>query len=448
MARRITSFLKKQTKGTALSFGGMVKRFFLKTGFVLIMLGLMTYAVYQCVQHMTVGLDTLRTQEITEESYTALRLFVFRNEEALASGGDVVAYRVADGERVGVGATLATVYTCPDGQDAGALQDQLTQLALRMAAVDNPVGAARPEAGDDLLNAIDQCYLALLEASAAGNAGEALALSKRLEEHLNDYAALTDGAGQGGGAMATLKSLQAALEQSMTAVGNVKTDRSGYFYYRIDGYENVFDVSLVDTMTPAEFLTMTTTSAGIPDRPVAGKMVYTPTWYAAAYVDLADVATFQDGVGQTYTVTVNDGSDTRIPLTLMRVEPDANGALLVFRSQAMPDGFDFPRSFTAVTKTDSVSGYRIPTDALVELNDGEMGVYVLEGNVVELRRVMLKARYDGYVVVETYETVQAIMESLDEATREEINPGDYAYLKLNDRIITRGTGLYEGKLVG
>ncbi len=449
MIRRVKAFWKRKTKGKTLSVKGLTKRFLLKTGFVLIMLGLMSFAVYQCVQHMTVGLDTLRTQEITEESYTALRLFVFRNEEVLASGGDVVAYRVANGEKVGVGTTLATAYTCPLGQDPAAVQEQLADLAERMSALEKPIGQARPEEGDDLIHAIDQCYLSLLAASAGGNAGEALSCANRLEEHLSDYAALMDGDGQGEGAMATLKQLQGALEQSMTPVGDIKTGKGGYFYYRIDGFENVFDVSLVETMTPEEFKTLTELSAGVPDRPVAGKMIYTPTWYAAAYVELSEVSAFQDGVGQTYHMTVSNGGGVELPLTLMRMEPDEDGALLVFRSQAMPDGFDFPRSFSAVTRTDSVSGYRIPTDALVTLGDeGDMGVYVLEGNVVELRRVMLKARYDGYVVAMTYEEVQTVLEGLDEATREEMTADGYGYLKLNDRIITGGTGIHEGKIVG
>jgi hypothetical protein len=102
-----------------------------------------------------------------------------------------------------------------------------------------------------------------------------------------------------------------------------------------------------------------------------------------------------------------------------------------------------------VTRTDSVSGYRIPTDALITLGEeGDMGVYVLEGNVVELRRVMLKARYDGYVIAMTYEEVQSVLESLDETAREEMTADGYGFLRLNDRIITRGTGLHEGKIVG
>lgn len=450
MVWRIKAFLKKKTKGKARSIKGMTKRFFLKTGFVMLMLGLMTFAVYQCVQHMTVGLDTLRTQEITSQTYAELKLFTFRDEAVLPSGGEIISYHVSDGEKVGVGKKLATVYACPEGQDPAAVQVQLTSLARRLTAMQRPIGQDHPTGGDELTNAINADYTAFLQAAERGDLGGALALANRMEDALNAYDSLMYG-GQTADALKTLEEIRNALLRTMTETGTVQTAKGGYFFYQIDGYEALFDVGQVMTVTPEEFLALTRTSAQTPDRAVAGKMVYTPTWYAAAYVDLATAEAFQDGIGGLYDMVTTDGTHTTLPMTLVRFEPTSDGALVVFKTQAMPDGFAFSRSFSVRTQTGGISGYRVPDEALVtlETKQGDVtGVYVLQGNIVEFRKIMPAADFDGYVIVKTYDRMQELLESLDQEQRESLTADGYAYLNLNDKIITRGTGLYEGKIVG
>lgn len=85
-------------------------------GFILLMLGLVAFAVYQCARHLTVNINTLRTQEITDTAYSDLVLYLFRDEETVtAGGGNVFLYGVRDGEKVGVGKTLGSAYVTMDG---------------------------------------------------------------------------------------------------------------------------------------------------------------------------------------------------------------------------------------------------------------------------------------------------------------------------------------------
>jgi hypothetical protein len=186
-------------------------------------------------------------------------------------------------------------------------------------------------------------------------------------------------------------------------------------------------------------------------------MVYDPTWYAAAYVSLADDAleVFQQGYNQgaTYTLRVTDGADAEVDMTIVRLVPDANGALLVFRSQDMPVGFDFPRSFTAETVSLQVSGYRIPSEAIVTLRSHKTGqdvtgVYILSGNVVEFRKINIRVARDGYIIADTYEDMKAYKDSLSDEEKERFTADGWSYLGLNDNIITGGNELYEGKVIG
>lgn len=450
MARLPKSLRQKKKK--ALSYLGkdQIRNFLLRVGFVLLMLGLISYWVYQLVQHMTVGLDTIRTQELQETSYVRLNLYTFRDEVILTSEGDAFAYAVPDGGRVGVGDDLATAYDVPNGQNVADMREQLKQLSSRIFALQNPIGGDAPSDKAALTAAIDVTYTAYLDAVAKGNLQDANAYADAMAQYLNDYNALMRGDGAISDTLKSLQATQTALAGGLSSLGNIQTPNSGYFYYDIDGFETHFTSQTALNMTPIEFLTLASAKATPQTEGIVGKMVYTPTWYAAAYVSLHDVTVFQERVGDTFTVTTTSGDGVTLPLTLVRMEPDANGALLVFKTQAMPDGFDFDRHFSAILQTGSQNGYRVPAEALLKLStkDGDLtGVYVLEGNVVAFRRVMVKMTYDSYVLVETYEDVQAIIEALDEEDRENLTAGGYGYLNLNDRIITRGTGLYDGKII-
>ncbi|MBQ5725330.1 MAG: hypothetical protein IIV80_04175, partial [Clostridia bacterium] len=105
----------------------------LDIGVSLLMLGVIAFSVYQVARHMTVGLSTLRTQEILDRSFVRLELYTFRNEILLtAPGATVCCYDVTDGEKVGVGRTLGTAYDVP-ADKTPTIQTALHVYANRLA---------------------------------------------------------------------------------------------------------------------------------------------------------------------------------------------------------------------------------------------------------------------------------------------------------------------------
>lgn len=419
----------------------------LRVGFVLLMLGLIAFALYQLVSHVAVGLDTIRTQEILEQSYVSLDLYIFRDEEILPSEGELYQYHVSDGERVGVGDPIATAYTA-DGETE-ALQQLLNVYAQRIALSERMGSGGTVEDIDALKQSLDKAYLALLAASDEGQLDQAADAAARVQEGLRQYAVLTGNAEDTTETPAALKSAMAELVKGYPVSGQLNAERSGYVYYDTDGYEQLYDVDKVMTMTAEEFLALTEASPTAYEGAVAGKMVYSATWYAAAYVSLSEVTAFE--VGESYEMICDDSMGTTVTMTAVRMEPTADGALLVFETRQMPDGFSFDRRISVQTVSNSISGYRIPTEALVTLTSSEgqetVGVYILAGNVVEFRKVHIRISRDGYIVVATYEEVQAMLAALSEEEQARLTADGWSYLKLNDKIITRGTGLYEGKMI-
>ncbi len=436
-------------------------------GLAVLMVGLIAFAVYQVVRHGAVGLNTLRTQEILDQSYVELELFLFRDEQVLyAPGGEVSLYEVRDGEKVSVGQSIGTAYSLrdaapqpgADGEDsspsAAELQARLNAYGARLSLYASLGGLGTPGDARAEAEAVDRAYLGFLEAVAAGDVAAAQGFSERMQEGLYRYDILT---GAAGGSAATLRAERDALVAGLPAVGHIKADRGGYFYYDTDGYESVFPYQSAMTMTPAEFRAMTETPAAAIPEGVVGKLVYSARWYAAAYVALSDdaIEVFQQGIlgGAAYTMLCGDGAGTTVTMQLERMVPDGDGVLLVFSSQDMPSGFDFPRTLRAETVSLQVSGYRIPEEAVVTIpvkgSDREIkGVYILVGNVVEFRKLRIRVKRDGYIIAETYEDVAALLASLTEEERAADAADGWAYLTLNDNIITGGSELYEGKVIG
>jgi hypothetical protein len=431
-------------------------RALLNAGFILLMLGVIAFSIYQVASHVTVGLNTLRTQEILDESYVTLELYVFRDEQPLmAEGSDTYRYAVPNGGRVGVGQPLGTAYALGDAVASAELQQKLNAYGRQIDLLRSLGGLGTPADARDAAESVDVAYLNLLKALERGDLSAADGYASGMQDGLGRYDVLTGAAGSQ--SAAALEQACNALVADYTPLMNMSTDRSGYFYYTCDGYENLFTMEAAQTMTPEDFFALTEQTAAAIPAGIVGKMVYDPTWYAAAYVSLADDAleVFQQGYNQgaTYTLRVTDGADAEVDMTIVRLVPDANGALLVFRSQDMPAGFDFPRSFTAETVSLQVSGYRIPSEAIVTLRSHKTGqdvtgVYILSGNVVEFRKINIRVARDGYVIANTYEDMKSYQDSLSEEARAELTADGWVYLGLNDNIITGGNEIHEGKVIG
>ena len=431
-------------------------RSLINAGFILLMLGVIGFSIHQVARHVAVGLNTLRTQEILDESYVRLELYVFRDEQPLVTeGGNTCLYAVPDGGRVGVGHALGTVYSLDDPAAASELQQKLNAYGDRLALLKTLGGTGTPADAREAAKAVDRDYLALLEAAARGDLSAVEGYASGMQEGLSRYDILTGAVGSQSAAQ--LEQERAALVAGLAPVAELTTDRSGYFYYHCDGYETLFAKNTAMSMSAEDFRALTGQPAAELSAGTVGKMVYDPTWYAAAYVPLSDEAleVFQRGYanGTTYTMRVTDGADAELDMTIVRLVPDEGGALLVFRSQDMPAGFDFPRSFTVETVSLQMSGYRIPSEALVTVHShktGEdvTGVYILSGNVVEFRKVNIRVARDGYVIAHTFEDMKAYRDSLTDEEKAAFTADGWSYLGLNDNIITGGNELYEGKVIG
>ena len=420
---------------------------------------LLLYLGIQFSRNFSTSLSTQRAQTVTVTDYKNFKGYVFRDEAPiLGDGGTVCDYLVEDGSRVGVGQKYAELYRV--SSDADKRQAELNLLSERIRRLRSKISAdgyvsELPKVSETLNNS----YYAYINAIIDGRLPAADAFGDRLLDSIVDYNVITGREGEISDVGALLEQQKKELVASFGASsGSLVSDESFYICYETDGFERLFSPGKLSTLDLAGLEELIASEPRAESGRVLGRAIGSPEWFLAVPVSADDVSSFTDSEGNALLGSVLEvtltGSDRVVKMTLdsLRIEESGEG-LLVLSSFDLTVAKDLARAQSVKIKMSSLTGYRIPTEALAE-QDGEKGVYILVGTVVEFRRVTVMGEKNGYLIVNTYEDDDAEQKAFEEAVNrgeaENINPPhDYSiqYLKVNDMIITSGNDLYDGKLI-
>jgi hypothetical protein len=210
-----------------------------------------------------------------------------------------------------------------------------------------------------------------------------------------------------------------------------RAEQSGYFYSTVDGYESVFSMAALESLTGEGFFELITTATHESTAGAYGKIAASSEWRLVLPVAIAEQRYFE--VGVTYEGLFEENGKTTLPLEVERIieVPSHATTLIVFSCDRLPQDFAFNRCQSVKITVDSASGIYVPQSA-VQRVDGIRGVYILRGSVIYFRQVdILYEGSDYYLVREGRESTE-----------------EPAYLQVNDLIITKGKNLFDGRVVG
>ncbi len=407
---------------------------------LVVILSLFLYIAIQLSHNFSAQVSTQRTQKFTDVTHSYLEGCIFKDGEVLSSDGDIVHYLVPNGAKVGVGQAYAEIFSgtaIPEGERA-ATEQRLNELSERIGMLE--IGLEGGKNTSDLGSINDDIsdnYYAYIDSILSGDIGSADRSGEKLLGALIDYSAVT----LSEAAKNTLSALKEERAALLEKIGGRKTtlvsDRSFTFYRDADGYESSLNSSLVtdlnyDTLSSLMKKDQSSVAGGI------GSMIYSAKWYIALPTDEAEYERFKDGVGRVYEVGFIGSEDLTVEMKLEGAfweEEEPESAYLLFSSFDLARIAGLDRHQSVRITLDSVTGYRIPREAVHTLGE-DQGVYILVGNMIEFRRITIIGEGDGYYVVNTYER------DLEESLGSEI-----PYLNVNDLIVTSGRDLYDGKLL-
>lgn len=402
-----------------------------------VIIALFLYLAIQLTSGFSLQVSTQRTQKITDSKYVHLEGYIFRNDEVLASDADVVYYAVGDGEKVGVDQLYAEIFTQTGlSKDAMAdKQSKINDLSERISLLQGGLGGNTLSDLGSVKDEIYRSYYAYVDSILNGDFSQAGKVGDILLSSMVDYSAITGG----DATKDKLSSLKSQRDQLLDSIGGTRrtltSDRSFTFFYSADGYENIFHTSKLEGLTRKgldELISQEPVSAS----GTVGKMTYTSKWHLAIPIDEASYETFKGKVGSTLSVSFSDTDGLVLDMLLERVyadEEDPDSAYMLLSSFDLAHVAFLNRAQNVSILLSELTGYKIPEDA-IHTKDGQEGVYVLVGNVIEFRRVTKIGQGDGYFIVNTFEA-----DALEDPTSE------IPYLNINDMIVTSGNDLYDGK---
>ena len=405
------------------------KEIFKRIGVLLACVGILSYTVFHIVSLFDSELSTIVVGESTQETRIGFDGYIFRDEYPITSRYDgAVDYVAHDGLKVAASQTLAHVYESGNSAD---VSDRIEVIDRNIALLEASLADKSSLNELPALNAsLRDMHTDMMKRLADG---EFRGLRESIDEMTSEMDKIGAVTGKEEIIKNTLSSLESERERIIAASGDkeeIKSERSGYFYSFVDGYEGIFTSSVADDLSADDFNELITTA---PSKALAiGKMTYHTEWRFVTMLDADASAHFVEG--ETYDLIFTGNGDVVFPLRLLRksVDAETENELLVFFCDRAPSGFSFERFQSVEAVVEKVSGITVPKSC-VHRSGGEYYVYILNGSVVLERRIMIvyKGR-DHYIVANG-----AFIDYED----------GKPYLKSNDVLILDGNNLFDGRII-
>lgn len=445
-------------------------------------------AIYMCIQLFWRGgvdITTVRTQNITDDSYITLNGYVIRDEEVIyAPDGCLVDITVSHGDKLGVGKEYMSVYkTSLGGTSLMEAQNELDRYSDKIDILKSSLNENYTVSDISSLSSnISRKYSSLLHSLSKGDYDKAYTDGDDMLGYINGMDIASGKYTMKSDSLSRIEKEKQEYINSLTvgSESKVSASESMYIYKSFDGYENIIAYDSVKEMTPDIFKENVGTAKKTDVTNAVGRRVFDTKWYFMLNVSSSQLKYFEEG--NSYSLIFEDGGSSSLKMTLDKItlSADKKEGLLVLSSRDIAVGADLSRYTAAKLKVGSVSGYKIPDGVITELDhDGDgiydyMGVYVLNGNRVEFRIIEEIASGSGYIIAKTssrYEldkeakynkpsnvesetftdeegnTITETETVTEKRTERETEKDDvYPYLSENELMIISGGGnLYDGK---
>lgn len=375
----------------------------------------------------------------SNDSAEAVGILV-RQETVLPAQTGIVDVTRSEGEKVGVGQSVAQVYR--DSQ-AQTNQADLEALADQIQLLEYSSDGGGVDSAAKLDENILQAVTALHAASGVGDYNQ-------LEDQVRTLksAVLKRGYVYGNGLgseeltqkLNDLKSQYAALkQQTSSSTSSVRAPQSGVFSTLVDGYETAVTPQTVFQLTPSS-LSALLAGQGKESGGGMGKLITSTRWYFAAALPVSVAERLKEG--STATLRFSGDFDQDIDMRVDQIgEAEGDKSVVVFSTDRYLSQTTLLRQQTAELIFNSWSGLRIPKQALrmekstytdketgQEVQNNRLGVYALLGGRAEFKTVEVVTEGDDYYVVRS---------TTDESDA----------LRAGDEVIVRATELYDGQLL-
>lgn len=391
---------------------------------VLVCIMVLTYFGIQTYNYYADPLTTTVAYTYQMEESSPANGYLVRDEEVLPSNSNgLLRLSRSEGEEVSKGGKIAAVY---QNKDALNQQTQIEELKTQIEQLQYSASSSLENSASlKLDNQISEKILSLQKAFTSDrldSADESIVELRTLVLK-RDYTYL------GGDAASKIKKLQSELTELQSSAASsvkiIKAPVSGTYSAAVDGYETVLKPKMLENLKPSDLKKVQQ------DKSVSsnvGKLILGETWYYAAIMDSADAKNLTKG--QTVKLRLTKGIDRDLTATVRSISSAEKGNVAVlFSSSQYLAKVTLLRQQSADVIRKSVSGIRVPADALRVNKKGVSGLYCVVGRVAR------------------FKPVNVIYSSHDYALVKAASNGAKDQFRSGDEVIATAKNLYNGKVV-
>ena len=390
---------------------------------IAVLAAVLFYFAVQLYNYLSDPVSTTLVTEGQAEDTIALNGWLLRDEEVLPAQSGTLSRERQEGDRVGVGQVLATVYA-----DDGALQtvSQIETLELQLQQLQFALTSyLDPDAALKLDTSITGDILTLRQTLTGGDYTAAdsdiaqlkAAVLKRDHPYTSQEEIETE--------IKAVEGQISSLKASLSGAATVTAKAAGTYSAVCDGYETVLTTAFLEDVTPGKLARLQ--PAGTESS--MGKLIYGDTWYYV--VSLPEEQAVQLKALGTVTLRFAKGFDQNLRMQVANVSAAENGqAAVTLSCRKYLAQTTLLRHQAADVILRTYEGLRVPSNALRVSEEGVTGVYCLDGVTAAFRPVTVLYQGQGYALV-----------------RPADGAADTRTLRAGDEVIASAGALHDGKVI-
>ena len=390
---------------------------------IAVLAAVLFYFAVQLYNYLSDPVSTTLVTEGQAEDTIALNGWLLRDEEVLPAQSGTLSRERQEGDRVGVGQVLATVYA-----DDGALQtvSQIETLELQLQQLQFALTSyLDPDAALKLDTSITGDILTLRQTLTGGDYTAAdsdiaqlkAAVLKRDHPYTSQEEIETE--------IKAVEGQISSLKASLSGAATVTAKAAGTYSAVCDGYETVLTTAFLEDVTPGKLARLQ--PAGTESS--MGKLIYGDTWYYV--VSLPEEQAAQLKALGTVTLRFAKGFDQNLRMQVANGSAAENGqAAVTLSCRKYLAQTTLLRHQAADVILRTYEGLRVPSNALRVSEEGVTGVYCLDGVTAAFRPVTVLYQGQGYALV-----------------RPADGAADTRTLRAGDEVIASAGALHDGKVI-
>lgn len=395
--------------------------------FIFVLMFMIIYPLF-ALEGSTVSVKTQTAVTRTVYETIDTEAFAVRKEVLIDNSySGTVVPAVDNGSKVAIGDTVASIYSSDSAaESASRLKEIKSEIEYYKSIATNSATTLQTEIAV-YKSGVSNTLFSLSEAIESDNLSSVYELSRSLREAIMKKQMATGAEIDVSSKISALEAEYASLQSVAAGGSQVTVSQAGYYVDSADGYEKLADYDNIVSYkyTDAEVLFETEPSAVSSAN--VGKLITDFNWYL---VFNAKVHQLGNKVRGSYVTVIFGNSqveELRMKIEAINQTEGSDVLTVVLSSNIMNEEIAALRKEAVKIRVDSLSGIAVDRMALRTV-DGEKGVYVKEGNLVNFKKVNIIYSDESIVLSEP----QAL---------------DSSYLAVYDEMILEGIDLYDSKLL-